>query len=148
MMKKCLLFILILCSYQIFAQQNDAKYQKQMAEKVIRPQIGPIIQAALDLAELQNYFHSKEVVLLEEDPFTLDNLKTVTKFNKPIQVLKSTEITKRKVKKYLSIHDWDITMNDCRLELDFNGEGILVTYILMKYNNKWNITSYKIIPKK
>ena len=148
MMKKLILIISILFSSAIFAQQSQSKYQQEMALKMIQPQIAPITQAALDLAELQKYFHSKSVVFSEEAPFNAENLKVVTKFNKPIEVLKPADIAKKKVKKYLSINDWDITMNDCKLELNFIGEGILISYTLRKTNNKWIVTSFQITPKK
>ena len=148
-MKKLFFMIAFLCSIQVFAQQNRVK-----VEEIIGPQLNGIIQTALDLAELQPYYHaknnviSKQVVFEEEAPFTAKYLNALSKFNKPVLVLNHSEIAKQKVKKYLSIHDWDITMNDCRLELNFNGEKILISYTLRKTNNKWVITGFKIVPQK
>ncbi len=148
-MKKIFLIISILFSTTIFAQRYNAKI-----EQLIRPELTPILQTALDLAELQPYFHlkknvtDKQIVFEEEAPFTAENLKGLTKFNKPVSVLKHSEIVKLKIKKYLSLHDWEIAMDNCKLELNFKGEGILISYQLKKVDTKWIILSYKITEKK
>ena len=148
-MKKTILLFFVLCSTVLFAQSN-----KDRALQMIRGELRPIIQTALDLAELQPYFHAKNnilekaVVFEEEDPYTPKNLKGLAKFSKPVSVLKKSEIARLKIKKYFSLNDWEISMDNCRLVLNFNGEGLLITYQLKKIENKWIILSYKITEKK
>ncbi len=112
-----------------------------------------IYQLALDLPELQQYYHidkdsvRKQIYIQHFGQADHNNLRGVRKFNKQIIILTKKEIATRKIKNYFVLGDWVCGQNSVRMQLSYVGEGLTVSYIFKKASNKWTIASHKLTEK-
>ena len=140
-LKILLLILTIGISNVTFGQENQKLPNNELRE---------IIELALNLPELQQYFHIDSnperlpIKLKEFGQINSTNLNGIKKFGTEILILKSAEIKQKKVADYLNVADWTYVGNHLRLQLNYLIEGITVNYMFERVDSKWNIKSTEL----
>ena len=117
----------------------------QERERVPESEIKEIIELAIELPELQQYFHvegdSTRIPLIIKEFRTVNskNLKGLQKFGLPIKVIDEKMIKKENINSYLNIGDWTYGGNNLRLQMDYSIEGITINMRLNRINGDWKI---------
>jgi hypothetical protein len=123
----------------------------QVREKVPETEIKEIIELAIELPELQQYFHidldSTRVPLIIKEFGTVNskNLIGLQKFGQQIQVMDELTIKEKKINAYLNIGDWTYGGDNLRLQMDYPVEGITINMRLNRLNGHWKIVDSLII---
>ena len=142
-LKKIILAIGILTSTTTLVAQE----RKLMPINEIRE----VIKLAIDLPELQQYFHIKTdssripLIINEYGLINSENMKGIKKFGKEIVILSEGEIKEKEIKSYLHIGDWTYVGSTLRLQLTYVIEEILINYLFIKKNGKWIIENSLIM---
>lgn len=108
-------------------------------------EIKQIIQTAIDLPELQQYFHNekfpnrKTLIIKEFGLINQENMNGVNKFDLNVKVLTEQEIKSRSLTEYIGIGDWTCIMEKLRLQLYYATEGIIINYVFNKDKSDWKI---------
>ncbi len=129
-----LLYSLItLHSTYLYAENNDATIEKE---------VNTIIQIAIDLPDLQQYFHIKKSPLTIKLPAELNSidLLRVRKFDNPVRLTASSSAD-------IEIYDWITTGTGVSFNMAYPAEGVVVTYKFRKQNGDWQITQARLIEK-
>ena len=109
-----------------------------------------IFQLALDLPKLQEYYHvdkdstRKQIFIQYFGDAKHNNLAGVKKFGRQVKILTEEEIKAKKVKNYFVLGDWVCGLNSVRLQLSYVGEGLTVSYMFKKIDNKWTIMNSEL----
>ncbi len=117
----------------------------QERERVPENEIKEIIGLAIELPELQQYFHvdkdSTRIPLIIKEFGTVNsiNLKGLQKFGVPIKVIDEKSIKGENIDAYLNIGDWTYGGNNLRLQMDYSIEGITINMRLNRINGDWKI---------
>jgi len=117
----------------------------QEREKVPENEIKEIIELAIELPELQQYFLVDKdfsripLIIKEFGTVNAKNLKGLQKFGVPIKVIDEKTIKEEKIKAYLNIGDWTYQGNNLRLQMDYTIEGITINMKLNRINGNWKI---------
>ena len=120
-------------------------------DKLVPKDFREIFQTALDLPELQQYYHinskptRSQVIIQHFGKANHDDLKGVTKFGKQVIILSEKEIKKKSISNYFVLGDWFCGTNSVRMQLSYVGEGLTASYMLKKVEDKWKIVSHNII---
>lgn len=123
----------------------------QVREKLPETEIKEIIELAIDLPELQQFFHidldSTRVPLIIKEFGTVNskNLIGLEKFGKKVQVMDELTIKEKKINAYLNIGDWTYGGDNLRLQMDYPVEGITINMRLNRLNGHWEIVDLQII---
>lgn len=123
----------------------------QVREKVPVTEIKEIIELAIELPELQQYFHidldSTRVPLIIKEFGTVNskNLIGLQKFGQQVQVMDELTIKEKKINAYLNIGDWTYGGDNLRLQMDYPVEGITVNMRLNRIKGHWKIVDSLII---
>lgn len=123
----------------------------QVREKVPETEIKEIIELAIELPELQQYFHidldSTRVPLIIKEFGTVNskNLIGLQKFGQQVQVMDELTIKEKKINAYLNIGDWTYGGDNLRLQMDYPVEGITINMRLNRLNGHWKIVDSLII---
>lgn len=145
-MKPFLIFIFLFLgiSTVAFGQTTD------QTDKLTPQDFRAIFQLAIDLPELQQYYHAdtdasrKQIVFQFFGEANHDQLKGVTKFDRQVSILSEEEIIQQKIKSYFVVGDWVCGTNSLRLQLDYPAEGIIVSYMFKKTDGSWTIVNSRI----
>lgn len=114
----------------------------QVREKVPETEIKEIIELAIELPELQQYFHidldSTRVPLIIKEFGTVNtkNLIGLQKFGQQVQVMDEQTIKEKKIKAFLNIGDWTFGGDNLRLQMEYSVEGITVNMRLNRINSR------------
>lgn len=104
----------------------------------------------IDHPQLQQYYHinndisSRQIVFQFFGNENHDKLKGVTKFGKQVLIMTEEEIKQRQIKSYFVVGDRVCGTNSVRLQLEYPTEGLLVSYMFKKINNKWTIVNFNL----
>ena len=124
----------------IQADLNNSKY-----DVIPLTEIREVIRQAVDLPELQQYFHFKQsperlpLKILEFGDINENTLKGMTKSGQPIKVITKSEIEHHQIKDYLGVGDWSAVNGSLRLQLDYPIEGIVINYMFYRKKGKLKI---------
>jgi len=135
--KKILLVVILGATSVTFAQKSENLPKNQLRE---------IIELALDLPELQMYFHVDSnperlpIKLKEFGELNATNLGGIKKFDHEILVLTNEDIKKKRIHDYINIIDWSYAHNTLKLTLEYVIEGITVNYMFTRKDLAWKIT--------
>ena len=105
---------------------------------------------AIDHPQLQQYYHIDNDTSNRQIVFQLfgnadhDKLKGVTKFGRQVLIMTEEEIKQRQIKSYFVVDDWVCGTNSLRLQLEYPKEGLLVSYMFKKTNDKWTIVNFNL----
>lgn len=127
-----------------FGQTSD------QTDKLLPKDFKDIFQLAIDLPQLQPYYHidthpsRRQIVFQFFGNANHDKLKGVAKFGNQAIILTADEIKQRQIKPYFVVADWVCGTNSVRLQLEYPVEGLLVSYMFKKINNKWTIASFNL----
>lgn len=119
----------------------------QNRERIPDSEIKEIIKLAIDLPELQQYYHQDidstriPLVIKEFGTVNSDNLKGLEKFGQEVKVLDESTLKEKNIKSYLNIGDWTYGGNNLRLQMDYTIEGILINIRLNRINGQWKIVN-------
>tara|TARA_B100000795_G_C22539081_1_gene338118 strand:+ start:97 stop:537 length:441 start_codon:yes stop_codon:yes gene_type:complete len=133
---------LFTCASMLFGQERELM---PVAE------IRQVIKLAIDLPELQQYYHIEQgssrtpLIINEYGLINSQNMAGIKKFGKEIVILNESEINEKRIKNYLHIGDWTYGCNTLRLQLSYVIEGILVNYRFAQKDGKWIIENSLII---
>ena len=128
-----------------------SKLDSSVYDRFSIPEVTQVVQQAIDLTELQEYFHidsdssRKPLRIIEFGIVNQTTLMEVRKFNKPISVISKNEADSLEEMNYLSINDWTNVKNKLRLQLYYPLEGITINYMFKKDSNKWVLIDSEII---
>lgn len=109
-----------------------------------------IFQLALDLPNLQNYYHTdidstrKQVIIQNFGEANHNKLVGVSKFQKQIIIMTEEEIENQQIKSFFVLGDWVCGLNSVRMQLSYVGENILVSYMFKKIEDKWTIVNSEL----
>ncbi|TXD82364.1 hypothetical protein ESY86_15145 [Subsaximicrobium wynnwilliamsii] len=109
------------------------------------PEIRQIVQMAIDLPELQQYFHidkspnRKPLIFKEFGVINKNNIESITKFDTNVKFLSEEEIKRKSITEYIGIGDWTCIIDKLRLQLYYVPEGITINYIFNKLDSEWKI---------
>lgn len=123
----------------------------QIREKVPETEIKEIIELAIELPELQQYFHvdvdSTRIPLVIKEFGTVNskNLNGLQKFGQQVHVIDELTIKQNKITAYLNIGDWTYGGDNLRLQMDYSIEGITINVRLNRINGHWKIVDSLII---
>ncbi len=127
------------------------KFTDNLYDELSTIEIKQIIKSAIDLPELQQYYHINDtsnrspLVFKEFGAINQETLNGIKKFGKQVLVLSEKELQDNSIKEYIGIGDWSCVGNNLRLQLYYPCEGIILNYMFDKDNNEWKITNSKII---
>ncbi|ADY29313.1 hypothetical protein Celly_1488 [Cellulophaga lytica DSM 7489] len=122
----------------------------QKTQKLPNNELREIIGLALNLPELQQYFHIDShperlpIKIKEFGEINSTNLSGIEKFGTEILILKNEEISRKEIPDYLNIADWTLVDNLLRLQLNYQIEGITVNYMFERTDSKWKIKSAEL----
>jgi len=140
-LKILLLILTIGISNSTFGQKNQKLPNNELRE---------IIELALNLPELQQYFHIDSnperlpLKLKEFGEINSTNLNGIKKYGTEILILKNEEIIQKNISDYIIVGDWTYVDNSLRLQLNYLIEGITVNYMFERIDSKWNIKSTEL----
>ncbi len=123
----------------------------QEREKVPEYEIKEIIELAIELQGLQQYFHvdkdSTRIPLIIKEFGTVNskNLKGLQKFGVPIKVIDENTIKENDIKPYLNIADWTYGGNNLRLQMNYVIKGITINIRLNRINGQWKVVDSLIM---
>ena len=123
----------------------------QQREIVPESEIKDIIELAIELPELQAYFHTDTdttripLIIKEFGTVNSKNLSGLRKFDRPVKVLKAQTIKEEHIRAYLNIGDWTYEGHHLRLQMDYTIEGITINMRLHRNNGQWHIIDSLII---
>jgi hypothetical protein len=129
-----------------FEKLNDFFFGEKTDELTAKDFL-EIYQLALNLPQLQQYYHTnknkarKQVYIKYFGEAKHNNLLGVTKFGKQVKILTEKEIKTQKIKNYFVLGDWVCGLNSVRMQLSYVGEGLTVSCMFKKINEKWTIVS-------
>lgn len=109
-----------------------------------------IFQLALDLPQLQQYFHvdtdtsRKQIIIQYFGDAKHNNLNGVSKFGRQVIILTEQEIKNQILKYYFVLGDWVCGQNSVRMQLSYVGEGLTASYMLKKNDGKWTIVNSEL----
>ena len=109
-----------------------------------------ILQLALDLPKLQQYFHIDtdttriQIIIQYFGDAKHNNLTGVKKFGRQIEIITEEEIKKQQIKFYFVLGDWVCGLNSVRLQLSYVGEGLTTSYMFKKVDNKWTLLNSEL----
>jgi len=115
------------------------------------PEIRQVLQQAIDLPVLQQYFHlesdstRKPLKIKEFGIINKTTLMGVQKFGEPVSVIGKGEVDDLKTKNSLNIGDWTNVNDKLRLQMFYPAEGITINYMFKKDSNKWVLIDSKIM---
>jgi len=139
---KILLLILTIGTSNLTFGQED--------QKLPINELREVVELALNLPELQQYFHIDSnperlpLKLKEFGEINSTNLSGIKKYGTEILILKNEEIKQKNVSDYLNIADWTFVGNSLRLQLNYLIEGITVNYMFERIDSKWKIKSTEL----
>ena len=119
----------------------------QETQKLPNNELREIIELALNLPELQQYFHIDTnperlpLKLKEFGEINSTNLSGVKKFGTEILILKKEELKQKNITDYLNVGDWTYVGNTLRLQLEYQIEGITANFMFERIDSKWKIKS-------
>lgn len=125
----------------VFSQLVFSQTEKTMPIDEIQS----VLQVALDLPALQEYFHleadasRRPLIIQEHELINAANLKGIYKFGEAINVLSQEDIKKKQVGAYLEISEWMYSESDFTLQWVYDIEGVRVDYVFKKNNGRWNL---------
>ncbi len=145
-MKQPLIFILILfgLSSASHGQTSD------QTDKLLPNDFKDIFQLAIDHPQLQQYYHvdtdtsRRQIIFQFFGNANHNKLRGVTKFGRQVIIMTESEIKQSQIKSYFVVGDWVCGTNSVRLQLEYPIEGLLVSYMFKKINDKWTITSFNL----
>jgi len=117
----------------------------QAQESVPEYEIKEIIELAIELPELQQYFHFDKdatripLIIQEFGTVNSKNLNGLEKFGVPIKVMDEKTLKEEKIKAYLNIGDWTYRENNLKLQMNYSIEGITINMLLNRVNGDWKI---------
>lgn len=117
----------------------------QKTQKLSNDEVRAIIEIAINLPELQQYFHVDTnperlpIKIKEYGQINSTNLSGIKKFGTEILVLKNEEIKQKEISDYLNVADWTYVDNRLRLQLNYLIEGITVNYMFERIDSKWKV---------
>jgi hypothetical protein len=127
------------------------KLDSSVYDRFSIPEIRQILQQAIDLPELQQYYHldidstRKPLKIKEFGIINKTTLMGVQKFGEPVSVINKQEVDSSETKNYLGIGDWTNVNDQLRLQLYYPVEGITINYMFKKDSNKWVLIDSKIM---
>lgn len=122
----------------------------QEKQKLPNNELREIIELALNLPELQQYFHIDShperlpIKFKEFGEINATNLIGIKKFGTEILILKNDEIKQKKISDYLNVGDWNYVGNKLRLQLEYPIEGITANFMFERIDSKWKIKSSEL----
>ena len=140
-LKILLLILTIGTSNLTYGQENKKLPNNELRE---------VIELALNLPELQQYFHIDTnlerlpIKLKEFGEINSTNLSGIKKYGTEILILKNEEIKQKNVSDYLNIADWTYVGDSLRLQMNYLIEGITVNYMFERIDSKWQIKSTEL----
>jgi len=117
-------------------------------EEKIHDEIKEILQLAIDLPLLQQFFHNRTPLTIEESDYVhSDYIKGLKSAGKTVQFMSKNDIRKNNIKHYLTILTWDVSSFGINAEFEYKVEGIIISYEFKKdYSTlKWNVENSTII---
>lgn len=144
-MKTIILLFISFCFTSSIIRQSELK-----AENLTPKEYKTIFQLALDLPQLQPYFHvdssSTEQQIYIKASKGLDNskLKGVIKFGRQVLVVSAKRLQEGNLMNYFSVNNWIPGKNSLKLQLSYSLEGLLISYVFKKTNKIWSLTSFNL----
>jgi len=133
---------ILTCTTTLFGQERELMPIDEIRE---------VIKLAIDLPELQQYYHNKTdssripLIINEYGLINSENMEGIKKFGKEIVIISESEINEKGIKNYLHIGDWTYGGYALRLQLSYVIEGILINYRFVKIEGKWIIENSLIM---
>ena len=130
---------------------TQTKLDSSVYDKFSIPEIRQVLQQAIDLPELQQYFHidsdstRKPLKIKEFGLINRTTIKGLQKFGEPVSVIGKDNVDNSKTENYLSVSDWTNVKDKLRLQLYYPVEGITINYMFKKDSNKWVLIDSKIM---
>ncbi|MDY8135465.1 hypothetical protein [Aquimarina sp. 2201CG5-10] len=125
--------------------RNQIPLNKNQYDKIPLSEIKEIFKLAIDLPELQQYFHTDQfparvpLKILEFGDVNENSLKGLMKFKQPINLITKEEIENNQIQDYLGVGDWSPVNGKLRLQLYYPIEGITINYMFEKGSKSWKI---------
>ncbi len=135
----------IMISFLLFG----VSFSQQHGDLEVDKEVNQIIQIALDLPDLQQYFHidtdSTRAPLKIKLPKELHSLKLkdVHKFNLPV-----TSYDKDSNCPYFEILNFIVSSTTVQFNARYEAEGLTIKYHFEKRNGSWDVTSFNLAETK
>jgi hypothetical protein len=137
--------IVVIATLIIIFYSSTVKGQKQ--ERIPDSEIKEIISLAINLPELQQYYHVDTdttripLVIKSFGSVNSENLNGLHKFDKQVLILNESTIKQKEIKAYLNIGDWTYGGNNLRLQMEYIIEGITINIRLNRIDGHWRIVN-------
>ena len=128
--------------------ENSKTFEHEI--KIPNDQLQEIIELALNLPELQMYYHIKQaperlpIKIKAFDKINEENLKGIKMFGKNILFLNDSDITEKRISDYFNVSKWSYVDNELKIILKYPIEGITINYTLERNDLKWTIISSQV----
>lgn len=148
-MKQLLIFTILFFVSTLVAMGQTG----DQTDKLLPKDFKAIFQLAIDLPQLQKYYHIDTDSSRRQITFQFfgnanhEKLKEVTKFGKQVIIMSENEIKQLQIKSYFVVGDWVCGTNSVRLQLEYPIEGLIVSYMFKKKNDTWTIANFNIEEK-
>lgn len=119
-------------------------------DKLVPKDFEVIFSLAFDLPQLQQYYHishdssRRQVILKDFGKANHNNLLGVTKFSKQVLIMTEDQLKQNKIKNYFVLGDWVCGDNSIRLQLQYIGESLLISYMFKKLKDHWVILNFDL----
>jgi hypothetical protein len=109
-----------------------------------------VMQQCLDLAQLQDYFHTAEHP--ERIPVIVKNngkvpVVKLTKFGQDVQFMTDDELTGASKVAFIEFTRFEMGADNATIMYRYNVEGIMMTVLLKKVRGAWTITDSKLVER-
>jgi hypothetical protein len=110
-----------------------------------------VMQQCLDLAQLQEYFHTAEHPAERLPVIVKNNGKVpavkLSKFGQDVQFLSEDELTGKGKTAYIEFTRFEIGPDNATIMYRYNVEGVMMTVLLKKIRGVWTITDSKLVER-
>ena len=141
------------CNFNSWLEESNCFTEQKKLEheiKIPNNQLQEIIELALNLPDLQMYFHIDQaperlpIKIKTFDQINEKNLQGINMFGENILFLNDTDIKEKRISDYITVSKWTYTKNKLNLRLKYPIEGITINYNFERKEMKWIIIASQI----
>jgi hypothetical protein len=145
---KLLLFVGLSSIYSCNSLNTNTNTTIEKKENELRYKKTQLVQAMLDLPELQQYFQvqetlkQKELVILKNS--CVDGIDSILAFHLPIKFLHESEILNDSIKAFVEFKEINLKNDSAFVYYRYDVQGIGIESSYIYRNGKWNLIKHHL----
>jgi len=146
--RKLILLVILFSVFSCNSLQTNENKRNQQKETELRLKKTQLVQAMLDLPELQQYYKvqetlkQKELVILKND--CVDGIDSTLFFRMPIKFLLVSEILNDSIKAFIEFKEVNLKNDSASVSYRYDVQGVGIESSYIYKNGKWNIIKHHL----